>query len=230
MTITFTVPDEIVKNSFDEIISPLQKRKPKWLSALRSRGTVRSCPSFTWQFRDSLIVRLPCDVMMYKDGGQFKIDTLNETLMEVFSHSLDTQLSEEHAKDFVNLKIRPMVSYRSSKPVKAVQMTSFNYTTQDELLFRSVEGVFPIIKENTQLNINLFLRTSEIVKRSQAMSGDKEVLISSGTPLCLLYFPQGIPKTKVAVGNILKNDVRYKYKDFKNGLAKFYFAKGLGNG
>ena len=227
MTITFTVPDEIIKSSFDEIISPVQKKKPNWLSALRSRGTVRSCPSFIWQFRDSLIVRLPCDVMISKDGGQCKIDTLNDTLIEVFSHSLDTELSEEHSKDFLNLKIRPMISYRSNKPVKAVQMTSFNYTAQDELLFRSVEGVFPIIKENTQLNINLFLRTSELVKRSKAMSGDRDVLISSGTPLCMLYFPQGLPKYKVDVGNILKNDIRYKYKDFKSGLAKFYFSGGL---
>lgn len=223
MTITFTVPDEILKESFDEFLSPVMKDRPRWLSLLPSRRSIRSCPAFTWLFKDSIIVRLPCDLMMIKDGENFRIDSMNPKVMNVYSHDLTAQLSEEHSKDFINVKISPLISFQASKPVKAVQMTAFNYTVEHESLFRSVEGVFPFIKEATQLNINTFFRTSELIKMSQGLREEESVLLPAGTPLCLLYFPSGIPKYKVKVGDITKSDVFYRYRSFKSGIARIYY-------
>lgn len=224
MTIKFTVPDELMKSSFDEIISPVMKRKPRWMSLLPSRGSVKSCPAFTWLFKDSLIVRLPCDLMLNRRGDNFIVESMNDSLMSVYTHDLAKQLSEEHAKEFINIKVMPKVSFQSKRPIKAVQMTAFNYTIENEMLFRSVEGVFPFIKEATHLNINMFLRTSELVRISEMTTSEESVLLSRGTPLCMLYFPDGLPKYKVVAGDIMENSVWYRYKDFKSGISRYYYG------
>jgi len=161
--------------------------------------------------------------MMFKEGSNFRIDSMNPTVMNVHSHELSEQLSKEHSKEFVNIKISPSISFKSKRPIKAVQMTSFNYTPDYENLFRSTEGVFPFIKESSQFNINTFFKLSELEKISRGAHEEESVLLPAGTPLCLLYFPEGIPKYTVKVGDIKKNDVFYNYRNFKSGIARIYY-------
>lgn len=222
MTITFTVKDEAVKNSFEDILIPIRKSKPKWLSLLKPRDSVRSCPAFAWLFQDSLLVKLPCDLMVEKQGNDNRVVSLNPSLMEVYSHQLDYQLSEEHSSNFINLKFMPLVSFHSKKPVKAIQLSTFNYTPENEYLFRSVEGVFPFITKSTHLNINTFFRKEALERIVENMPDGENVLLPAGTPLCLLYFPNGLPKYRVEVGDINKGNVFFSYKKYKEGVFQIY--------
>ena len=218
----FFVADKLIKNDFDEIICPVIKNKPRWWETLRARQTVRSCPAFSFLLKDSFLIKLPCDVLVEKKDGNVFIYSLNELWMNIDNHDLSVQFSESHAKNFLNIKFMLQTTVCAKKPVKGVQLTAFNYTDENEELFRAVEGSFPIIETSTQLNINTFFRISELNKRCESFSEGTNILLKKGTPLCLLYFPEGSPKYDVEVGSILTNLTMHKLTSLKEGMAHLF--------
>lgn len=213
-----------VNNTFwrvdiSKLLVKSSKELPSWykkITPLKEREfvnnsigfNVKTCPSFLDIFKNSLLAKSPCDAIIeYDKYGYTTIFPDEETrnLLTITSHTWNMtadyvsfkaseykQLGPDWDENFQNIKLTlPILLSTKKKRRKVIFMPSFYYDQKNPLVV--APGIMDLLpKTPLDLSINFFLDVSNLG------GGTQRLFIKKGDPLCLLYFPEGIPKLEYA--------------------------------
>lgn len=148
------------------------------------------CASFAELFRNTLLLRLPADLMITCTEQDMSVLGADDTGFVGFGqHDLSEQMDEGYGKENVNLKINLDFMFLSDSPAKIV-ITPPDYHFDEELsCLKPMLGVLPILS-NTGIEFAL-----NTVASLSYLKEKREVYIKKGTPLAYLYFPNGAPSS-----------------------------------
>lgn len=191
------------KNSFlvqnpGEFIVECRRNKPAWVAeaSKSDNATAAVCPSFVMLFKNSYLIKCPAqiDIAFIKEAKKIKITT-NEEQLELESHDLVTQMGQVFS-DFVSMKIGVRCYLHTDEPCMPLFINPFAYAPQNDQKLRALEGILPLNdKVKQKLNINTAISKEHL--QEQLDKGKGTYSIKPGTPLALLYFPEGLPKLEV---------------------------------
>ncbi len=175
----------------------LAKEIPTWFSEPKKRradlqdsqvkaGTIKSCPSFVDIFRNSLVLRAPCDCLFNLLGDNYEFisgECANHKMINFEYHDIKSQMNQEWANDYIHMKLNfnaQMVAETRSKCL----FFPPEYHFEEELsIIKPMLGAVNLLPNTgVEFNINMLASKRDFLER-------KEVLIRKGTPLAYVYFP-----------------------------------------
>jgi len=150
-------------------------------------STVAGCPSFVEMFKNSYLIKLPCDFVF-----RFQLDPCPDILyksplpfIKLHGHNVEDQMHKSWAKDFVSVKLCFNVTFTSNKKQKMMFLAP-QYEHTEKFPGMLLNGVVTHLPNHyLSLNINFLLAKQEC---------NKDIFIYKDAPVCYLYFPDGKPK------------------------------------
>ena len=154
-----------------------------------ANSTVAECPSFIDMFKNSYLVRMPCDFVF-----RFQLDPHLDILyksplpfLNLQGHSVEDQMHKSWAKDFVSVKLSFNATLTSNKKQKMMFLAP-QYEQTEKFPGMLLNGVVTHLPNHyLSLNIHFLLAKQDC---------NKDIFISKDAPVCYLYFPDGKPKLK----------------------------------
>jgi hypothetical protein len=184
----------------------LSKEFPDWLSSARSLKQesshenpnsvfcINACPGFIDIFKNSLVLRAPCDMLfrIHSEGPDRGIfaTAANTDFVCITFHNLEEEIDPEWGRQHVNFKIGfefMMISDSEAGGEKCLILPpDYHVNEKRPDILKPMIGTLPALPDtgvNFQLNM--------IANAEQIMS-QKEIFISKGDILAYLYFPSRI--------------------------------------
>ena len=208
--IEFITPDQYYADNLNDWISPAT---PDWFANLQLGGqltrTAKTCPSFVELFRDSYLLRAPCDITITYQGRDSNHDDIVSwvcagSLPYVDSHNLHDQMGPEWSSKYVSIKLGLRTVPKASEPIKCMTLP-LDYHKPRGPRLKSMMGIIPIHNQNFEMQLNMVTDLQELIS-------NPEISIKVGEPLGLLYFPGGKPKVCSTCVPQAEYDTKYKYE------------------
>lgn len=195
MKLTIESENSFLVQNPEEFIVECRRNKPAWVAeaSKSDNATAAVCPSFVMLFKRSYLIKCPAniEIAFVKEANRIKIIT-NEEQMELESHDLVQQMGTIFS-DFVSMKIGIKCYLHTDEPCMPLLVNPFSYAPQNDQRLRALEGILPLNNKLKQkLNINTVISKRHL--QEQLDKGNGVYSIRPGTPLALLYFPDGLPK------------------------------------
>jgi hypothetical protein len=195
MILTIESANSFLVQNPGEFIVEARRNKPDWVAeaSKSDNATAAVCPSFVMLFKRSFLIKCPAqiDIAFVKEANRIKITT-NEEQLELENHDLVQQMGPIFS-DFVNMKVGIKCYLHTDKPCMPLLINPFSYAPQNDQKLRALEGILPLNnKVKQKLNINMVISQQHL--KEQLDKGNGNYSIRAGTPLALLYFPDGLPK------------------------------------
>jgi len=177
----------------------LAKDPPSWFSEAKKRyeavpsiemklGTVKSCPSFVRIFRNSLVLKAPCDFMFAMSPDEQYVMTEfagNSNFMGVDHHSLEHQIDQNWGSKHVNFKFSFQFKIICESQSQCMLLPPEYHFDEEPPIVKTMIGVLDLLpNKGIEFNLNM-------VANKQDLFEAKEVIVKKGTPLAYLYFPFG---------------------------------------
>ena len=179
-----TTPSKYLADHSDEWLA---REMPNWFTSVKkSRETVKSCPSFVDIFRNSLVLRAPCDfVFTVVDDGGFLLthQFANSDFMSVDHHDLESQMNEEWGSQHINIKLNFQAQFLSDTPSKCLVLPPSYHFEETLSPIQPMLGVINLLS-----NVGIWLNINMMVSKQHMMT-EREILTRKGTPLAYIYFP-----------------------------------------
>lgn len=218
----------------NDIIVPTIRELPNWYKNLNSflykndqekvqriinkkpLTTLKVCPSFIELFKNSFIVKAPCDLTIEITPQEFKSFSLLPNLFTALNHP-KSQMGQ-FGERFINIKFTFHLSYKPTK--KDLNLIPLNPIYYNDLPFDVLPGY---------LNIPYFTHGGYPININTVFPIDKlndtnTFIIEKGTVLAMLYCPEGIPKLEIDT-NLTPNIHDINQHWFKSTLKKFGVLK-----
>lgn len=216
-TILEDTKEDFVKN----IIEPSLKSSPEWWKSLRVnmmkelgaelKLNVKTCPAFIELFKNSYVIKSPCDFMFESKAGEYwKFHTSNENLAQAEDHGFDIQMNNFSNGSIYNFKLKLPITLKSSKGsgiVKLVYMQPYYHNYKHPLTV--MPGVLPLVENmNINLAINYGYENKKHIKH----------IFKKGDVLAYLYCTENIlPKL-----NVVQSEAYGNWKWYINKFTSSY--------
>lgn len=168
------------------------------------------CPSFVEVFKNTLLLRLPTDIMIRYVGEYVSIEEAGgKGFIGHAFHDLRHQMDEDYGQKNINLKLDFDFMFVSEGPSKII-ITPPEYHFNEKV--SCLKPMFGVL--NTLSNLGIPLNINTVVSLDY-LGEKREVYIKKGTPLAYLYFPDGAPTSSVEhVSSDEYQDTRYTRTTF----------------
>lgn len=189
-----TTPNKYLADHSDEWLA---KETPNWFASLKKRredlehstlkaGTVKSCPSFVDIFRNSLVLRAPCDFVFTVTGEGENIlihEFANSQFINVEHHDLSSQIEKHWGDQHINIKLNFQAQLLSDTSSKCLILPPEYHFEEGLSPIQPMLGVINLLPNlGTWLNINMIVGKQYILDA-------KEIFVRKRTPLAYIYFP-----------------------------------------
>ena len=180
--------------------------------------TAKSCPSFIELFKNSYIIKAPCEMFIEIDAKnkQWRWMSTSKDLFSIDSHDLQSQLQwGNEYKNILNLKFELKAGVKTTKyPYNVIYMDPLFY---NNFKLRMVPGILPLIPNYmAAFNLHFYLNFDDFKDR-------ETIHIKEGDVLSILYCPEGILEIKE---QIVKHTPRTNFiGDYLKSLNRFRFIK-----
>jgi hypothetical protein len=191
------------ENSFlvqnpEEFIVECRKNKPTWVSEASKRdfATAALCPSFVMMFKNSFLIKCPSQVeISVPQGGKGTRINTNPEQMEIEGHDVVGQMGPGFS-DYISMKIGIRCFLHTDTPCMPLFLSAFYYAPQTGNGLQAMQGILPLNdKVKQKLNINMMIHKRNL--QESLTQGKGVYTIRAGTPLALLYFPDGLPQLEL---------------------------------
>jgi len=165
--------DLFVKN----IIQPSLKSQPDWWRRLKvymikelgeeQKLNVKTCPAFIELFKNSYIIKSPCEWMFEaKPGEYWKFLTSNNNLAQAEDHNLDIQMNSFSKGSLYNFKLKLPMRIKSSASSGVLKLVYTQpYYHNYKLPLTVMPGVMPLVENiDVNLSINYSYNNKEHIK------------------------------------------------------------------
>jgi hypothetical protein len=178
----------------EEFVVECRRNKPAWIKEASKSEllTAAMCPSFVTLFKNSLLIKCPSQVDIGIPKGETRIKiNCNPEQMEIEGHDLVAQMGQVFS-DYISFKIGIKVFLHTDEPCMPLFLNTFPYSPQNVDGLKAMEGILPLNNKLKQkLNINMIIHQQAF--KDKLVSGRGVYPIRAGTPLAMLYFPDGMP-------------------------------------
>ena len=208
-------PNSINNNiHIDDYLVPSNSNKPKWFTSLKGKkdiktgiSNIKTCYSMLEMFKNSYTLISPCDFKVEISQMGWKTHQMPFPWISIDSHTntvrgVDTQMGYDFNPNFVNLKfVIPIIVSPKFQKMKTICMSTFFENPVTDIIIPP--GIMQLIPgQPLHLNLNSFVDLS-----GHKGTDYKFIEFRQGQPLCLFYFPDGLPK--------LEHNEKLKYKPRK---------------
>lgn len=151
----------------------------------RSKINAAVCPSFVDIFRNSYIFKTPCEIYVEITDKGYDVHSANSEVMQVNRHDLKSQLWGNHNPNLFNIKFGGNWLVKTTQ--KTTKIVFFDNILYNDLPFRVMPGVLKVTnKFSSFLNLNTYIDRRNIPSKGYTK------ILKTGTPLGLLYMPDGL--------------------------------------
>jgi len=153
----------------------------------RSTINVLHCPSFVEIFKNSFLIKAPCDIMLDidKNTSTIKVFPIDEGKIEIQRHSLRDQLWGDFNHDIINVKFSGRWSIKTTTaPARMIFMDPVYWGAMP---YRCMPGVLPVVpNREVSLNLNVSFDKKDLSDKHHTK------LINKGDVLSMVYMPDGL--------------------------------------
>tara|TARA_Y100000004_G_C8932474_1_gene420638 strand:+ start:487 stop:1182 length:696 start_codon:yes stop_codon:yes gene_type:complete len=201
----YYAPKGDIDVKFEDIMTPCHSKTPSWWKDMgfylkgaksvldlwtgldqtkkqevEAFTTVRACPGFRDLFRNSHLVKFPCDLLFETkaDGGYTWKTPSSENILGVYSHN-SAQMVSPVSDKYLIIKFE-LPFFMSGKGIRLVYMDPIYYKDQP---FKVCPGVVQLQSSNKGLGFNILTFFEK---------KDATYHFEQGDPLCLIYFPERV--------------------------------------